>query len=212
MNEIKFELESDKLTSYLESWLEDFQDVAREMLNKVSEEKEMKLNIPENEMSRLKALSLSIDALSKKKFVVENSVDFSSIVSALKAVETSLSGFKIPESVKVDMPKFELPTGATTTVDLSPLQEQIRSLETVLASGIHVNNLEEIPLVFPKTIDVKKDGLNLGLYDYVSVEYTNATTENYTFKSGGASGTIVARVTLVYTDSSKENISSVTKI
>lgn len=212
MNEIKFELNSDKLTQYLESWLEDFQDVAREMLNKVSEEKEMKLNIPENEMSRLKALSLSIDALSKKKFVVEQNVDFSAIVSSLKAVETALSGFKIPESVRMEVPKFELPSGSETNVDLSPLQEQIRSLENVLASGIHVKNLDEIPLVFPKTIDVKKDGLNLGLYDYVSVAYTDATTENYTFKSGGASGTIVARVTIVYTDSSKENISSVTKI
>lgn len=48
-------------------------------------------------------------------------------------------------------------------------------------------------------------------YDYVSVAYPDGTTETYTFKRNGASGTTVATVTVVYTDSTKENISSVTK-
>jgi hypothetical protein len=49
-------------------------------------------------------------------------------------------------------------------------------------------------------------------YDYVSVGYPDGTTEVYTFKYGGATGDTVATVTIVYTDSSKDNVSTVTKI
>lgn len=46
-------------------------------------------------------------------------------------------------------------------------------------------------------------------YDYVSVNYTSATQEIYTFKTGGSGGTTVATVTINYTDSTKANISNV---
>jgi hypothetical protein len=48
-------------------------------------------------------------------------------------------------------------------------------------------------------------------YDYISVAYTNTTTETYTYKTGGASGDTVATVVVVYTDDTKANISSVTR-
>ncbi len=54
-------------------------------------------------------------------------------------------------------------------------------------------------------------GFNLSQYDYISVAYPNSTTETYTFKLGGSGGTLVATVTLVYTDSTKEDLSTATK-
>lgn len=48
-------------------------------------------------------------------------------------------------------------------------------------------------------------------FDYISAAYPNATTETYTFKSGGSGGTTVATVTVVYTDSTKASLSTVTK-
>jgi hypothetical protein len=48
-------------------------------------------------------------------------------------------------------------------------------------------------------------------YDYISAAYPDSTTETYTFKNGGSGGTTVATVTVVYTDATKENLSSVTK-
>jgi hypothetical protein len=48
-------------------------------------------------------------------------------------------------------------------------------------------------------------------YDYIGVTYPDAVTEIYTYKSGGAAGTTVATVTVVYTDSTKANLMSVTK-
>lgn len=48
-------------------------------------------------------------------------------------------------------------------------------------------------------------------YDYVSVSYPDSVTEAYSFKSGGASGTVTATITLVYTDSTKASLSTVTR-
>lgn len=48
-------------------------------------------------------------------------------------------------------------------------------------------------------------------FDYVSVNYSDSVTEIYTFKTGGSSGTTSGVITIVYTDSTKDNISSVTR-
>jgi hypothetical protein len=54
-------------------------------------------------------------------------------------------------------------------------------------------------------------GFSIPPYDYVSVSYPNATTEEYTFKTGGSSGTQVAFVEIVYTDATKTALSSATR-
>ncbi len=48
-------------------------------------------------------------------------------------------------------------------------------------------------------------------YDYVGVAYPDSVTETYTFKTGGASGTTVRVITIVYTSSAKTSLSSVTR-
>ncbi len=61
-------------------------------------------------------------------------------------------------------------------------------------------------------LDVSTGGLFEGIvWDYISIAYTNSTTETFTYKTGGSGGTTVATVTVVYTDSTKVYISSVTK-
>lgn len=56
---------------------------------------------------------------------------------------------------------------------------------------------------------------NIGLvpkaYDYMSYTNTNATTDTYTYYTGGVGGTLVATVTIVYTDSTKAQVSTVTR-
>jgi hypothetical protein len=53
-------------------------------------------------------------------------------------------------------------------------------------------------------------GLNLKSYDYISRSLSSAT-ETWTFKSGGASGTVTNTVVIVYTDTTLATISTVTK-
>lgn len=48
-------------------------------------------------------------------------------------------------------------------------------------------------------------------YDYVGITYPNDTTEVFTYKTGGSGGSNVAIVTVVYADSTKEQITSVAR-
>lgn len=48
-------------------------------------------------------------------------------------------------------------------------------------------------------------------YDYVGVTYPTATTEAYAFRLGGSGGTLLATITLTYTDATKANLSSAEK-
>lgn len=57
--------------------------------------------------------------------------------------------------------------------------------------------------------DVKK-GLHIDQYDYVSLAESD-NTDIYTFKRGGSSGSSVAGITIVYVDSTKATILTVTK-
>lgn len=73
------------------------------------------------------------------------------------------------------------------------------------SNGSEVSTTNPLPIV------------NLGAiitdnYDYVGVTYPSGDTEVYTFKSGGSGGTTIATVTIVYTDSTKTDLLSVTKV
>jgi hypothetical protein len=59
-------------------------------------------------------------------------------------------------------------------------------------------------------VEVTESGLALPLYDYVSNAPT-ATTDVFSFKLGGASGLLVATVTLTFTDATKATLSTVVK-
>lgn len=64
-------------------------------------------------------------------------------------------------------------------------------------------------------VDTNAENVGLGIpeYDYVSMALSAGdTTETYTFKTGGSGGTTVATVTVVYTSSVREVLSSVTKV
>lgn len=46
-------------------------------------------------------------------------------------------------------------------------------------------------------------------YDAIAVSYPNSTTEIFSYYEGGLAGTLVATVTVVYTNASKDDISTV---
>jgi hypothetical protein len=50
------------------------------------------------------------------------------------------------------------------------------------------------------------------IYDYVAVTYPDVDEEVYTFKTGGSGGTTVATITVLYTDATKANLLSATKV
>lgn len=61
------------------------------------------------------------------------------------------------------------------------------------------------PMLQPAT------GFSINGYDYFALVATDSVTDTITYKSGGSGGTTVATLTIVYTDSSKQTVSSITK-
>lgn len=57
---------------------------------------------------------------------------------------------------------------------------------------------------------VTTSGASIPGWDYVSLSQAS-TTDTYTFKTGGASGTTVGTITITYTDSGKSTISTVVR-
>jgi len=76
------------------------------------------------------------------------------------------------------------------------------ALDEYINEGDHIATEESL---------AKLVGLVLTEFDYVSVAYPSGDTETYTFKLGGSGGTTVATVTVVYTDATKADLSTVTK-
>jgi len=67
-------------------------------------------------------------------------------------------------------------------------------------------------LLETKTLEVTSiNGFALPQYDYIGASYPTTTSEVYEYKDGGSSGTTVAIFTVVYTDTTKSVLSSVTK-
>lgn len=93
----------------------------------------------------------------------------------------------------------------------------------IIVSNSYVSTNQDIPVkvtnpsseVLPGNVQhVNVDslpGLNLPEFDYISVAYPTGTQEVYTYKTGGSGGTTVATVTVNYVDSTKEQLSDVTK-
>lgn len=58
---------------------------------------------------------------------------------------------------------------------------------------------------------IVSNGLYIANYDYMEINYSGETTNVYTFKTGGASGTTVATLTLTYSDAEKTTLVSLLK-
>lgn len=48
-------------------------------------------------------------------------------------------------------------------------------------------------------------------FDYIGVTSPDGVTDVYTFRAGGATGTVVATLTIIYTDSTKVTLSSLAR-
>lgn len=56
-----------------------------------------------------------------------------------------------------------------------------------------------------------ESNISIPYHDFIGATYPDGVTEVYTFRRHGVSGGIVAVLTVVYTDSTKANISTVTR-
>lgn len=159
-----------------------------------------------------KALSASIKGIDVKPQIKVDApaVNVSPPSVDLKGVEKAVSGLSksFKDAIK-DIPQVP-------KTDFKPLLSAWEGISQQLTS---LENTTRMKPQAPTTLKVTNpDGTNVGggklvtvPFDYVGVAYPNSTTETYTYKTGGSGGTTVATVTVVYTDATKANISTITR-
>lgn len=96
-----------------------------------------------------------------------------------------------PYSTPRDANRVPLLVGASTTDGITPVVLEVDPISHALVT--------------------LNGGILIKSYDYIGVTYPDGVTEVYVYKIGGSSGTTVATVTMVYTDSTKASISTVTR-
>jgi hypothetical protein len=106
----------------------------------------------------------------------------------------------------------EMPNGIFTPINATAggnLKVSLEEFESDVASGplATEEKQDEMILLLENTV-----GMEIPAYNYIGVSYPNAVTEVYTYKTGGSGGTTVATITVVYSDSTKEVLTSVTKL
>lgn len=63
----------------------------------------------------------------------------------------------------------------------------------------------------PTPMQQPATGFTINGYDYFNVSSVDSTTDLITYKKGGASGSTLATLTVVYTDTSKDTVQTITK-
>jgi hypothetical protein len=100
---------------------------------------------------------------------------------------------------------------ADITANISGAQEVIiSSTDDSIALGDTAGNLAGpvVDAAFPVMV---MNSLVPRKYDYIAATYPTSTTEVYTFKAGGSSGTTVGTLTVTYSDDTKAQVSSVAR-
>jgi len=96
--------------------------------------------------------------------------------------------------------------GAVTIADGADVAEGARAdAAWVSGSGSVVSLLKNVA-----TTAAKIPGLSIPIHDYLALT-AGATTDTWTFYTGGSGGTLVATVTITYTDGTKAVIANVAR-
>ena len=86
------------------------------------------------------------------------------------------------------------------------------AIETTAAMGYRADLDAFVPLAINSDGSLISNGsLVTKAYDYIAYTNTNTTTDTYIYKTGGLGGTTTATVTIVYTDTTKAQVSTVTR-
>jgi len=162
-----------------------------------------------------------------KKFKIENP-DLSKIEQSLSKLLLAVSSIRIPEHER--LPKtFPLPEEQIQALKfvlskdfVSTVEGIKKAIENLRISGggggadvVGIKNLvngKEVRATIATDETAQSiAGFNIPAHDYIAVTYPTTSSEVYTYKVGGSGGTTVGVITVVYTSSTKEVLTSVTK-
>jgi hypothetical protein len=104
--------------------------------------------------------------------------------------------------------KTPVAVDANGAVVISGTVSSIGNVETILNNSLAVETVMAADLAATKASAASIAGLSIPANDYIALGYTGSNLTSIVYKSGGASGTTVATLTLAYSGS---NLISVTK-
>lgn len=193
-----------------------------ELLSAVAE---IKINVPKADVPQAQVeVKIPEIIIPEPKVTVNN--DNSSISKVIEKgfsmIVKLLGGFKIPEPKitipKIDIPKIVMPKTMEIKGDVGILgvdRDNPLSVIMVDEKGNYAGFNPKISVSGMGGGQVNMatfNGFSVPAYDYVSVEYPGATTETYTLKKGGSGGEVVQTLQLIYFDSGKSILKTVTKL
>ena len=117
---------------------------------------------------------------------------------------------KINKSVEESVVEFPTEADNPISVRLSDGERFYNAIPNAIRSFASGASIPKVDLGSNEEAASVASGLTLRPYDYVSLNISSAT-ETYTFKRNGSGGTTVNTVVIVYTDSGRTDISTVTK-
>lgn len=146
-----------------------------------------------------------------KKIETEDKKTAKTLTEVLSSIKALLKAQKPQDGVKIlnREPVEAIPVVLTEVNRKSFYTAMVQAFGAAVASIFQLKN--KAGEVINPAIEEKQQLFLNEAYDYVSVAYPQDDTEIYTFKTGGVGGSIVTVVTLVYTDNTKVNLSTVTK-
>lgn len=134
--------------------------------------------------------------------------DLTPLADKLDQLLTAVGNIKIPTVPKFDTSAI---TSAVNDVNTAITSLRFPTANYILpfsqggkATQVTLDSSGNVPVI-------QKSGLIPFAYDYMAYTNTDSTTDTFVYKTGGSSGTTVATVTIVYTDTTKATISTVTR-
>jgi hypothetical protein len=112
------------------------------------------------------------------------------------------------QKTKAESLPVTFPSDGGLTVDTTGLATDANQT-TIIG---HIDGLEtDLAAVKTATARIPGDLLSGISFDYYTVDRSGATTNVWTYKTGGSGGTLVATITVTYTDATKTLIASAAK-
>lgn len=156
--------------------------------------------------SSLESAIKSIDVKPVINIPEDKPDDYTPIIESLIEVISAVKGIKIPEV------KFDIKSLVTA---MNSVQTSIEALRFPVPNYVLPFKDSSGKATQARVND--SGALVLGgklvpeNYNYINASYPDSVTEVYTYKNGGASGVIMATITVIYTTSTKSLISSVAR-
>lgn len=227
----------DKLEAYQQTekqleTLSDIADIIQELLQVTESDKKK----DEKVISDLGALLMDIRESIKSLDKEVEAPDFAKpVVAAVEKLSKAVAKLELKPNIKVDAPQVNVEP-ASISVDLKGIEKILKNdISKAFKDAISLIPVPEAPdnselLVawegiseqllsienatrmkpLPGSMTISNMPFTPGVdANYLDVQQTSSTMETYLFKLGGSTGSVVRTIVVTYTDSTKENIDTV---